>query len=195
MKKQDCASCGAQNGMQHFEARGFSVDFKQLNREVRDLSGRQCQVCNEIEFDPRSAERYSEASDQLIEDSKRVMADEMKRIRRKLHFTQRTAVQLLSGGGHNAFSRYERAEIEPPKPLFILPLGMGNVTFSSTPGKGRTLRAPSSFRRSITACTKTSGADAPAVTPIRFLPSSQAGLIWPDLRPASDFARCAAPAR
>lgn len=120
MKKQDCASCGAQNGMQHFEARGFSVDFKQLNREVRDLSGRQCQVCNEIEFDPRSAERYSEASDQLIEDSKRVMADEMKRIRRKLHFTQRTAVQLLSGGGHNAFSRYERAEIEPPKPLFIL---------------------------------------------------------------------------
>ncbi|MCX7077892.1 MAG: type II toxin-antitoxin system MqsA family antitoxin [Pseudomonas sp.] len=120
MKKQDCASCGAQNGMQHFEARAFTVDFKQLNRAIRDLSGWQCQVCDEIEFDPQSAVRYSQAGDQLIEDSKRVMADEMKRIRRKLHFTQKTAVQLLSGGGHNAFSRYERAEIEPPKPLFIL---------------------------------------------------------------------------
>ena len=54
------------------------------------------------------------------EDAKRVMAEEMKRIRRKLHFTQKSAVQLLSGGGHNAFSRYERAEVEPPKPLFVL---------------------------------------------------------------------------
>ena len=44
----------------------------------------------------------------------------IKRIRRKLHFTQKSAVQLLSGGGHNAFSRYERAEVEPPKPLFVL---------------------------------------------------------------------------
>lgn len=120
MKKQDCASCGARHGMQHFETRSFTVNFKQLNREVGDLSGWQCQACDEIEFDPQSAERYSQAGDQLIEDSKKVMADEMKRIRRKLHFTQKTAVQLLSGGGHNAFSRYERAEIEPPKPLYVL---------------------------------------------------------------------------
>ena len=36
---------------------------------------------------------------------------EMKRIRRKLHLTQKETVKLLSGGGHNAFSRYERGEL------------------------------------------------------------------------------------
>ena len=30
---------------------------------------------------------------------------EMKRIRRRLHLSQKDAVLLLSGGGHNAFSR------------------------------------------------------------------------------------------
>lgn len=41
-------------------------------------------------------------------------------IRRKLHLTQKDAVKLLSGGGHNAFSRYERGELAPPQPLFTL---------------------------------------------------------------------------
>ena len=45
---------------------------------------------------------------------------EMKRIRRKLHLTQKETVQLLSGGGHNAFSRYERGELLPPKALVLL---------------------------------------------------------------------------
>eukprot|EP01034_Spumella_vulgaris_P043215 gene43215-53644_t len=40
------------------------------------------------------------------------------------------------------------------------PFGSGNVTASCTPSSARTLRAPSSFRRSITACT---GASAPDV--------------------------------
>ena len=120
MSKHDCYSCGAANAMQAFKGRSFNVNFKQLNRMVHSLAGRECSACAEIEFDAPSAERYAQAGDELIEDAKRVMADEMKRIRRKLHFTQKNAVQLLSGGGHNAFSRYERAEVEPPKPLFVL---------------------------------------------------------------------------
>ncbi|QPL32636.1 type II toxin-antitoxin system MqsA family antitoxin [Pseudomonas fragi] len=120
MSKHDCYSCGAANAMQAFKGRSFNVSFKQLNRMVHSLAGRECSACAEIEFDAPSAERYAQAGDELIEDAKRVMAEEMKRIRRKLHFTQKSAVQLLSGGGHNAFSRYERAEVEPPKPLFVL---------------------------------------------------------------------------
>ena len=120
MSKHDCYSCGATHAMRAFEGRSFNVSFKQLNRLVPDLAGRECTECAEIEFEAPSAERYARAGDELIEDAKRVMADEMKRIRRKLHFTQKSAVQLLSGGGHNAFSRYERAEVEPPKPLFVL---------------------------------------------------------------------------
>lgn len=98
-----------------FKDRRFTVCFKKMTRSVHDLAGHEC-----MKFDAPSAERYAQAGDELIEDAKRVMADEMKRIRRKLHFTQKSAVQLLSGGGHNAFSRYERAEVEPPKPLFVL---------------------------------------------------------------------------
>ena len=103
-----------------FKDRRFTVCFKKMTRSVHDLAGHECMKCGEVEFDAPSAERYAQAGDELIEDAKRVMADEMKRIRRKLHFTQKSAVQLLSGGGHNAFSRYERAEVEPPKPLFVL---------------------------------------------------------------------------
>ncbi|MCU1749953.1 type II toxin-antitoxin system MqsA family antitoxin [Pseudomonas sp. 6D_7.1_Bac1] len=120
MKTQQCFSCGTQDGMQHFDGRSFTIDFRQLTRQVHDISGWECQACSEIEFDDGSAVRYSEASDQLLEDSRQLMAAEMKRIRRKLHLTQKDAVKLLSGGGHNAFSRYERAEIAPPQPLFIL---------------------------------------------------------------------------
>ncbi|APC15815.1 transcriptional regulator [Pseudomonas frederiksbergensis] len=120
MKTQQCFSCGTQDGMQHFDGRSFTIDFRQLTRQVHDISGWECQACSEIEFDDGSAERYSEASDQLLEDSRQLMAAEMKRIRRKLHLTQKEAVKLLSGGGHNAFSRYERGEIAPPQPLFML---------------------------------------------------------------------------
>lgn len=98
MSKHDCYSCGAANAMQAFKGRSFNVNFKQLNRMVHSLAGRECSACAEIEFDAPSAERYAQAGDELIEDAKRVMAEEMKRIRRKLHFTQKSAVQLLSGG-------------------------------------------------------------------------------------------------
>jgi len=120
MKKQQCASCGAPAGMLHFENRSETVDYKQMTSEVHDLTGWECQLCGEIEFDESSAERYSNAGDQLIEDCRQLMASEMKRIRRKLHLSQKEAVKLLSGGGHNAFSRYERGEVAPPQPLFML---------------------------------------------------------------------------
>lgn len=122
MKTQQCVNCGTQDAMQHFEGRSFTIDYKQVARQVHDISGWECRVCGEIEFDhdTDSAQRYSRVSDQLLEDCSQAMGAEMKRIRRKLHLTQKDAVKLLSGGGHNAFSRYERGEIAPPQPLFML---------------------------------------------------------------------------
>ena len=122
MKTQQCVSCGTHNGMHHFAGRSFTIDCKQVARRVHDIAGWECQVCGEIEFDhdTDSAERYSEASDKLLSECLQVMGGEMKRIRRKLHLTQKDAVKLLSGGGHNAFSRYERGELAPPQPLFTL---------------------------------------------------------------------------
>ncbi|CAI8994982.1 HTH-type transcriptional regulator / antitoxin MqsA [Pseudomonas chlororaphis] len=120
MKQRQCVSCGAPAGMQPFNNRSELIDYKHLLRQVDGLDGWECQACGEIEFDPASAERYASAGDQLLEDCRQFMASEMKRIRRKLHLSQKDAVRLLSGGGHNAFSRYERGEVAPPQPLFML---------------------------------------------------------------------------
>jgi HTH-type transcriptional regulator/antitoxin MqsA len=93
-----------------------------MERRVDDLSGWECQKCGEVEWDADtdSAERYGEAGDALVIAARRMIGAEMKRIRRKLHLTQKETVQLLSGGGHNAFSRYERGEVLPPKALMLL---------------------------------------------------------------------------
>src|SRR3989338_3358577 len=53
--------------------------------------------------------------------------------------------------------------------------GSGNTTRSTMPCNSSTFSAPSSMRRATTSFTNTSGADAPAVTPMRVLPASQAG--------------------
>ncbi|MGE8414630.1 MAG: type II toxin-antitoxin system MqsA family antitoxin [Pseudomonas sp.] len=118
--KRQCSSCGAPNGMHPFSQRSETIDFRHMVHELQDLSGWECQVCGEAEFDAQSAERHAKAGDQLIADYRQIVAQQMKRIRRKLHLSQQEAVKLLSGGGHNAFSRYERAEVSPPQPLYLL---------------------------------------------------------------------------
>ncbi|SEM32118.1 HTH-type transcriptional regulator / antitoxin MqsA [Pseudomonas sp. ok272] len=122
MNTQPCVSCGTREGMHPFKGRSLSVNYKQMSRPVHDLAGWECTVCGEIEFDPAtdSAERYVDQGDKLLDDCLQLMGSEVQRIRRKLHLTQKTAVKLLSGGGHNAFSRYERGELPPPQPLFTL---------------------------------------------------------------------------
>ncbi|MGE8177775.1 type II toxin-antitoxin system MqsA family antitoxin [Pseudomonas fluorescens] len=120
MKTQQCFSCGAREGMRHFEGRGETMSVKGMERRVDDLSGWECQICGEVEFDPGCSERHSAAGDELVMAARQMIGTEMKRIRRKLHLSQKEAVQLLSGGGHNAFSRYEPGEILPPKPLILL---------------------------------------------------------------------------
>ncbi|MHC8399291.1 type II toxin-antitoxin system MqsA family antitoxin [Pseudomonas sp. MDT1-17] len=120
MKTKQCFSCGAPEGMRHFSGRGETLSVKGMERRVDDLSGWECQMCEEVEFDSGSSERYSDAGDELVIAGRQMIGAEMKRIRRKLHLSQKEAVQLLSGGGHNAFSRYERGEILPPKALMLL---------------------------------------------------------------------------
>ena len=120
MKTQQCFSCGAREGMTPFEGRGETMSVKGMQRRADNLSGWECQKCGEIELDPESSERHGQAGDELVIAARQMIGAEMKRIRRKLHLTQKETVQLLSGGGHNAFSRYERGEILPPKALMLL---------------------------------------------------------------------------
>ncbi|WP_248752660.1 type II toxin-antitoxin system MqsA family antitoxin [Pseudomonas sp. MWU15-20650] len=87
-----------------------SINTRGMIRAIPDIAGWECQVCHEVEFDhdddDDSAERYCKASDLLLIDAR--------------NLTQKNAVKPLTVRGHNAFSRYERAEIFPPEPLFTL---------------------------------------------------------------------------
>lgn len=120
MNTQQCVSCGAPVGMVHFEGRGETLSAKGMERRIDDLSGWECQKCGEVELDDECGQRYSDACDELVIACRKMVGNEMKKIRRKLHLTQKETVQLLSGGGHNAFSRYERGEVLPPKALMLL---------------------------------------------------------------------------
>jgi HTH-type transcriptional regulator/antitoxin MqsA len=111
MSARSCPTCGAAN-LQRFSGETMDIAHGELGVEVIDLSGWRCSMCGEVEFEPESARRYAQASDELALRAREIARQEIRRIRRKLGLSQARAA-LLTGGGHNAFSRYERGEAVP----------------------------------------------------------------------------------
>lgn len=95
-----------------FKNETFQVAHKGLSAEVKGLGGFRCASCGDIEFDERSAKRYALAGDKLVLQARAAQRAEIRRIRKKLGLSQQSAAKL-TGGGHNAFSRYERGEVAP----------------------------------------------------------------------------------
>jgi HTH-type transcriptional regulator/antitoxin MqsA len=98
--------------MGRFDGETFSVEHAGLSDTVEGLSGWRCEPCGEVEFDPESAVRYAAAGDRLVVQDRERQSSDIRRIRRKLGLSQEAAARL-TGGGHNAFSRYERGEVAP----------------------------------------------------------------------------------
>lgn len=109
-RKRNCAQCGAIQ--RAFGPVPIALEHHGLSVSVPDLSGWRCGACGEVEFDADSAARYAAASDQLVLDERQRLAAEIKRLRTVLKLTQVEAARL-TGGGPNAFSRYERGEARP----------------------------------------------------------------------------------
>jgi HTH-type transcriptional regulator/antitoxin MqsA len=108
---RSCAACGDKR-MVRFEGQRFTVAHDGLRKTVEGLSGWRCKACDEMEFDAESARRYAAAGDALVIEARKRQQKELKRIRQKLDLSQQAAARL-TGGGHNAFSRYERGEAQP----------------------------------------------------------------------------------
>lgn len=108
----DCISCGSVGTMVRFENKTYQVNYRDLKTDVGGLSGFRCGACGEIEFDADSAERYAAAGDSLVLQARREVGEELRRIRKKLGLNQAEA-SALTGGGHNAFSRYETGKVVP----------------------------------------------------------------------------------
>ncbi len=107
-----CVCCDAQREMTAFVNETHQVVFRDLTRDVDGLSGFRCGACGEIEYDQASADRYAEAGDALIFEARMAVGIELRRIRKKLRINQVEA-SALTGGGHNAFSRYETGKVIP----------------------------------------------------------------------------------
>jgi len=114
-----CLTCEARKGMTRFEGETFTIKHAGMTAAVDELSGWRCADCGEIEFDADSARRYAAAGDALVLRDRERQSKEIRRIRRKLGLTQ-LAASRLTGGGHNAFSRYERGEATPLPAVFNL---------------------------------------------------------------------------
>lgn len=108
---KSCAECGSKD-MTVFRDRTFEIEHDGMSEAVTGLSGLCCGTCDEVVFDAESARRYAEAGDRLVMGARQRQQKEIRRIRRKLRLSQVEASRL-TGGGHNAFSRYERGEVTP----------------------------------------------------------------------------------
>ena len=107
-----CLNCGAGKGMARFVGKAFTVEHAGLSATVTGLSGWRCAACGEVQFDANSARRYAAAGDELVLRNRERQSKDIRRIRRKLGLSQ-VAAARLTGGGHNAFSRYERGTAAP----------------------------------------------------------------------------------
>lgn len=110
-RRHQCGACGNPK-MERFENQRFTIEHAGVRQDVDLLSGWRCKECDEVEFDPESAVRYAAAGDELVLQARKREQMELKRIRQKLDLTQQDAA-LITGGGHNAFSRYERGTARP----------------------------------------------------------------------------------
>jgi HTH-type transcriptional regulator/antitoxin MqsA len=107
-----CLNCETAKGIARFEGETFTIEHADITAKVEGLSGWRCEACGEVEFDPDSARRYAAAGDELVLRERERQSREIRRIRKKLGLSQAAAARL-TGGGHNAFSRYERGEATP----------------------------------------------------------------------------------
>lgn len=107
-----CLNCETRKGMKRFEEKTLAISHAGMTAKVKGLSGWRCEGCGEMEFDAESAQRYAEAGDALVLRDREQQSKEIRRIRRKLGLSQ-VAAARLTGGGHNAFSRYERGDAAP----------------------------------------------------------------------------------
>ena len=112
MRVGTCLNCEARKGLTRFAGEIFTIAHADMTATVEGLSGWRCATCGEVEFDAESARRYAAAGDSLVLREREQQSSEIRRIRRKLGLSQIAAARL-TGGGHNAFSRYERGEAAP----------------------------------------------------------------------------------
>lgn len=115
MKKLNLNPCtNCEVGHLHKDVRDVTVTRQKVSVTVKRIVGAFCDHCDEIEFDDStdSAQRYAQAGDKLVLQNRAEAAAALRVQRKRLKLTQGQASRL-TGGGHNAFSRYETGAATP----------------------------------------------------------------------------------
>lgn len=112
-----CPSCGCPDLA--LDERDIPFDYKHEHLVVAQVRGWFCPSCHEAQFADGEGVRYAAELDRFVADVDARQAEELRRIRRKLHLTQKEAARLF-GGGVNAFSEYERGVTKPAKATLLL---------------------------------------------------------------------------
>lgn len=108
--KHPCLNCAS--GEMLRARKDAVIEYRGQRAKIRALDGWHCPTCGEIEFAGKEGERYAEALEKLRARVDAEEAAELVRIRKKLGLSQRKAAEL-TGGGVNAFSRYENGKAKP----------------------------------------------------------------------------------
>lgn len=107
---RECLNCGKGN-LRH-AVKDVPYEYKGHASVVPQIAGWHCPQCREVEFDAGEGERFAEAIKQIAAEIDALEAAELARIRKKLKLTQVEAARI-TGGGPNAFSRYETGKARP----------------------------------------------------------------------------------
>ena len=101
---RECLNCG-QGNLRH-AVKGVPYEYKGHAKIVPKVAGWHCPHCREVEFDTGEGKRFAAAIKRIAANVDAQEAVELARIRKKLKLTQKE-VARITGGGPNAFSRYE----------------------------------------------------------------------------------------
>ena len=108
--QRECLNCG-QGKLVH-AVRDVPYGYKGHQTVIPQVKGWHCPHCREVEFAAGEGTRFAETISRFAAEIDVQEAAELARIRKKLKLTQQEAAQL-TGGGPNAFSRYERGKAKP----------------------------------------------------------------------------------
>lgn len=105
-----CLNCGKGN-LRH-AVKDVPYEYKGHATVAPKVAGWHCPLCREVEFDSGEGKRFGEAIKSIAATIDAREATELARIRKKLKLTQLQAARI-TGGGPNAFSRYETGKTRP----------------------------------------------------------------------------------
>ncbi len=105
-----CLNC--EKGEMERAVKDVPYEYRGHRTVVPAVSGWHCPNCLEVEFDAGEGARFAEVIEKFASTIDAQEAAELGRIRRKLKLTQMEAARI-TGGGPNAFSRYEHGKAKP----------------------------------------------------------------------------------